>query len=87
MLKEPVAPCDHVLLNGLDVEVRGQDAAHMKELVAVTCRGSRRDMVEYVGTVEVIQILFAYYYVMLMLPSQLYKIPDNSFILVLRDND
>lgn len=53
-MKKPVAPCDHVLFNGLDVEVRGQDAAHMKELVAVTCRGSRRNMVEYVRTVEAI---------------------------------
>lgn len=53
-MKEPVAPCDHVLFNGLDLEVRGHDTAHMKELVAVTCRGSSRDMVELAGTVEAI---------------------------------
>lgn len=40
VFKEPGPPCHHVLLNGLHLEVGAKDAAHMEELMAVTCRGS-----------------------------------------------
>lgn len=40
MLQEPGAPQPHVLLDGLHLEVRGEDGAHVEELMAVTCRGS-----------------------------------------------
>lgn len=36
VFKEPGAPCHHVLLDGLHLEVCAEDAAHMKELMAVT---------------------------------------------------
>ena len=48
MFKEPEAPCYHVLFHGLHLEVSAEDAAHMEELMAVTCRESSRVMFELV---------------------------------------
>ena len=46
MLEEPGASRHHVLFDRLHLEVGAEDAAHMEELMAVTCRGSGGVMFE-----------------------------------------
>lgn len=41
VLQEPGAPRRHVPLDGLHLEVGAEDGAHVEELMAVACRGSR----------------------------------------------
>lgn len=48
--EQPGPPRGHVLLYGLHLEVSAHDAAHVEQLVAVTCRGRHNAQCQWRGS-------------------------------------